>query len=201
MDLAELLARPGGIPPRGSVIVVFVIAPWRAGPSATAVIILCRLVGRPIIRSINRPRRGAAIVVALFDQFVEPLADRDAGLPRGLAGRCHGFRAKASEIPRTARFHRGAKPLRKERGSPWFPAKPARQQSGGRGLLSSTDFSGITVNKRLISACRATPWRPPSYGPASPFHRRSSGVNRLGFDCGRSQVPTRKGCSWPKGQP
>src|SRR5713101_2932846 len=55
-----------------------------------------------------------------------------------------------------------------------------------------SDFSGITVNKRLIAA--RGPWRGPSRGPRRwlppssvaivPFHRRSPGVNPLRWASG-----------------
>jgi hypothetical protein len=42
----------------------------------------------------------------LLDKVVEPFAERAAGLSRGFAGGFDCLQAQASEIPRTARFHR-----------------------------------------------------------------------------------------------
>lgn len=55
------------------------------------------------------PHRCAAIVSALLNEFVEPLSDRDAGLTRRVVGGFARFWAEASEVPRTAGFHRARK--------------------------------------------------------------------------------------------
>jgi hypothetical protein len=54
----------------------------------------------------------------LPDDRVEPFSDRHAGPPRGVAGGFARVWTEASEIPRTARFHLRAKPLREERDGP-----------------------------------------------------------------------------------
>ncbi|MGC1778779.1 MAG: hypothetical protein WBB34_12580 [Xanthobacteraceae bacterium] len=133
MDLAEFLAGDGGFVLDlgfGSVSA----APRRlaflgAGASLSATAILARFRSRfparllaPIVIVgfvISGPHRLAVIaVVVLSDDLVEPFSDRYPGAARGIAGGFARFRTEASEIPRTARFHLRAKPLREERDGP-----------------------------------------------------------------------------------
>jgi hypothetical protein len=97
------------------------------------VIILRRLVGPAtiLVQMIGCPQQGAAIVVVLFDQFVEPLSDRDTGSPRGLVGRRYGFRAKASEIPRTAGFHQAQNHFGRNVDRPGFLRSPLDSKAEG----------------------------------------------------------------------
>ncbi len=64
-------------------------------------------------------RHGLAIIVVVLpDDGVEPFSNRHAGPARGVPGSFARFWTEASEIPRTARFHLRAKPLREERDGP-----------------------------------------------------------------------------------
>src|SRR5438067_7861867 len=85
---------------------------------------------------------------------------------------------------RPLRFHRppgfiGRKSPREET---WIALVRHRGPLGkvrAEGDCPHSDFSGITVNKRLIAARGPRSRLPPSYAAIMPFHRRSPGVNPL----------------------
>ncbi|MFZ3311557.1 MAG: hypothetical protein WA280_19565, partial [Xanthobacteraceae bacterium] len=91
-----------------------------------------------VVFVISGPHRLAVIaVVVLSDDLVEPFSDRYPGAARGIAGGFARFWTEASEIPRTARFHLCAKPLREEREGPVLSGGSLNRRSGGRSRMSS----------------------------------------------------------------
>ena len=104
------------------------------------------LFARRRVAVVGRLARVVVYFTVGFDDVVEPLADRNAGLARSLARSLAGLRAEqAFDIPRTARFHaRAQSHIGRSWICPVWSRRSLTGDAGGRSPGSSAaTFSGL----------------------------------------------------------